>query len=177
VAKQYFLVFVIRNSKTDLSFHVSQATSERLAYILAEREWQSPGFLRFATMDGQSIAINLEQVQAIRYLWEPFPFVCVDVITDEKNDEEKDGDGDGDVVSIHLRDSETPISTYPSYPEELCDFFDALESAPESQRFPAFHDEDGELLQINAREIVWVKAPTHLIDEGITNLFGGDTAP
>lgn len=181
MTKQYFLVFVVRNYKTNLSFQVSLGTSERLAGILEDRDWQSPGFFQFETMDGRTVAINLEQVQAIRYLWEPFPVTYADVTTDEEKggteDEDGDEDGDGDTVSIYLRDSETPISTYPPYPEELYDFFAALESAPQSQRFPAFHDEDGELLQINAREIVWATAPTHLIDEDVISPIEGDIEP
>lgn len=109
MTKQYYLVFVVRNYKTDLSFEVSLHTSNRLARILENREWQSPGFFHFETMDGRTVAINLEQVQAIRYLWEPFPVIYADVTTDE----EKGGTEDGDTVSIYLRDSETPISTYP----------------------------------------------------------------
>lgn len=159
VAKSYLLLFKVRGYKEDLLFEVRRGTSERLRMVLGDREWKKPGFFHFDTVDGRTVAINLELVQAVRYLWE---------VTELPPDETRH---DG-LVLIHFRDSEEPLSAYTHSPEQLFDAFRALEDVPNGEGFPSFEDEDGEILQINAHEVVWIVAPTHLVDEGSDEILG-----
>lgn len=155
---------MVRNYREHLIFEVRRDTSKRLRLVLDDREWNKPGFFHFDTVDGRTVAINLELVQAVRYLWEPS-----ELPPDETRHE-------GEVL-IQFRGSDTPLSTFATCPEQLFDFFFMLEHVPGATSFPAFEDEDGELLQINAHEVVWVVAPTHLIDAGSDEILGDSDKP
>ena len=154
MAKRYYLRFLIRNQSEDLLCEVRQGESSRLSSILDDVEWpfDTTRFFRFNTVDGRSVAVNLSDVQAVRFLWDPTPL---------PPDTTRD---DGEIL-ISLRGRREPLKTYTDWPEQLSGLFMELDLAPDSVAFPKFDDEDGEPLQLNAREIVWITAPAHIVEE------------
>jgi len=65
-----------------------------------------------------------------------------------------------------LRGRRKPLQEHTDEPEQLYDLFANLQHGPDVVAYPSFDDEDGEPLQLNAREVVWISAPTHLLDDG-----------
>ena len=154
MAKRYFLSFLICDQDDPLLCEVRKSESDRLASILAEANDSSlTEFFWFKTVDGKSIAINLRFVQVARFLWEPA----------ESPSDTARNEG---MVYICLRGRHLPLETYTESPDRLFELFMNLQYGPDVVPFPKFDDEDGETLQLNAREVVWVMAPTHLIEEG-----------
>ncbi|MBI3147340.1 MAG: hypothetical protein HYZ17_02365 [Betaproteobacteria bacterium] len=110
-------------------------------------------FFWFETVGGESVIVNLSDVQAVRYLWDP-----AEAPSDLKRSES--------AIQIQLRGRATVLEESAEDSEELYGFFSDLEQGAEGVAFPSFTDIDGEPLQLNAREVVWVIAPAHLLDEG-----------
>ena len=74
---------------------------------------------------------------------------------------------DGGAILISLRGRREPLKTYTDWPEQLAELFRDLELGPDLVAFPKFDDEDGEPLQLNAREIVWITAPAHIVKDDL----------
>ena len=98
--------------------------------------------------------INFTDIQAARCLWEP--------VRGPRDRTQYDGS-----VQIELR-GRTELLEDASYDEAegIYDLFTFLEMGPVSQTFQSFRDEDGEMLFINEREVVWIEAPLSLIEKG-----------
>ena len=98
MAKTHHLRFLIRNRTDDLIVEVRKQIVDRLQLRLDSDA--SPavrdGFFWFDTVDGRSIAINLEDVQAVRLLWNVAAHPS-DTVRYEGN------------TSIFLRDRAAPI--------------------------------------------------------------------
>jgi hypothetical protein len=155
MAKRHFLRFLIRNRKDDLIFEVRSQEADRLQQTLDQANGTSHSceFFWFDTVDGQSVVLNLLYVQAVRFLWEPV----------RNPPDLKISDGP---VRIMLRDRSEPIEEYTEDFDLLYNMFTNLQYGPEIVAFSSFIDGDGELLQLNAKEVLWVVAPTHLLSEG-----------
>jgi len=155
MTKKYFLLFLIRNQSSNLVFETRKQEAERLAKILdnAEPPSELMSFFWFNTLDGRSVAINLSDVQAVRFLWDPTD-LPTDILRDEGG------------IRIYLRGRDKPLEEDTDDPDQLYDFFTNLEHGQNVVAYPKFDDVDGEPLQFNASEIVLVIAPTHLLDEG-----------
>jgi len=154
MAKRYFLSFLIRNQADPLVCEVRNKETDRLEEMLAKATSSNPAvFFSFDTVDGTSVAINLTDVQAVRFLWDPAELP-------------PDTSRDNGMIRICLRGRAELLETDTESPDQLFGLFFDLEHGPDNFPYPSFEDEDGELVQLNAREIVWVMAPTHLLDEG-----------
>lgn len=72
MAKSHYLRFLIRNRADDLIVEVRKQTADRLRLRLDSDDSQAvrDGFFWFDTVDGRSIAINFEDVQGVRLLWD-----------------------------------------------------------------------------------------------------------
>jgi hypothetical protein len=160
MAKRYSLVFLVRGQE-DLSFEVREKESERLDKVLSGSS--AAEFFWFDSLDGRSVVINLTFVQAVRHLW--------DASRGASDSLRYEGG-----ISIYLRGRPEPVQTYTESPDELFNLFYALESGAEFSRFPGFMDEDGEWFSLNPAELVWISAPTHLIEDGrrVVEAEGGD---
>lgn len=137
-------------------FEVREKDSDRLHDVLnnAMKLENIQDFFWFETVDGLSVSLNLSALQAVRFLWDP---------SIGPSDLER---GSGGIV-IRLKGRQKALFIkHTEYLDRLYDFFTNLESGPANVPFPTLIDEDGELLQLNAREILWVVSPTHLLDEG-----------
>ncbi len=156
MAKQYLINLLIKGLPEDIEFEVRESEWSRIqaAFDGAELFYEESRFLLFDTLEGLSVGVSIKDVQAIRFLWNP-----VDFPSDQKRKE--------DSVHVWIRGRETPISAdTDENKESLFAFFVCLESGAESVRFPSFDDEDGEIFQVNASEVVLVTAPLHEINEG-----------
>jgi hypothetical protein len=163
MAKQHSLHFLLRGSAEDLTCEVRQDESDRVASILADNQAASngPRFLWFKTLDGRSVAINMADVQAVRFLWDPAA-LPPDAVRSE------------DLVRILLRDRKEPLEEYTEDPDQLHNLFVNLELGPDVVAYPKFDDQDGEPLQLNPHEVVWISAPSHLLDEGARMVSEGE---
>lgn len=155
MAKLHFLNFLLRDQPNDLVCEVRAKECDRLRDALISRSSSEvmPDFFAFDTVDGRTVAINLAHVQAVRYLWDPAKFP-----SDLKRD--------SGIINICLRGREKTLEEYTENPEQLTVLFSILENGSDVEAFPSFLDGDGEELQLNAKEIVWVAAPSHLLKEG-----------
>lgn len=72
MVKRFFLRFIVRG-EDDLVFEVRKCESDRLRDVLhnAAKLGSLHEFFWFDTVDGVSVVLNLSDVQAIRFLWDP----------------------------------------------------------------------------------------------------------
>lgn len=152
--KRFFLSFSMRGHDKPTIFEVTEKIQDELE-IEMERlcRGESRTFYSFSTIDGQSVAMNFKFVQAIRFLWEP-AFI-------ERSEDKYDG-----LVRIWLDGAKAPIEASTTEPVPLYDFYTSVGYGPEVEACPSFLDEDGELIAINAKELVYLVAPTAVIEEG-----------
>jgi len=73
---------------------------------------------------------------------------------------------DEGVICILLRARPRLLETCTEAPDRLYEVFAHLDFGSDVVHFQKFETEDrsGETVQINAREVVWMMAPTHLIE-------------
>lgn len=155
MAKTHHIRFLIRNQADDLIVQVREPDADRLVERLGPDvgEVTREGFFWFSTVDGRSIVINLEDVQAVRVLW--------DATTLPPDTLRHSGE-----IAIYLRGRATPIEDNTDDLVSLYDLFTNLEFGPGTMPYPFLVDEDGEPIYLNAREVVMVIAPTHSLQEG-----------
>ena len=153
MAEQHFLRFALHNETEDLIFEVRKGDSERLEHILksATFDEDNPTPFYFHSLDGRAVVINLRQVQAVRFLWEPVAAPS-DMVVNE------------DLILIKLRGRAETLDVFSEDWDQVFLAFYDLEMGVRA--YPSFLDEDGELLTISARELVWMSAPAHLVEEG-----------
>lgn len=153
MATNHFLRFIMRNSNEDILVQVREAESDRLRASLDNSNFSMVKFFWFDTVDGKSVIINLSELQAVRYLWNP---------TGSPSDHIRNEGA----IQVFLKGKDSPIELGTEELAQLYDFFGSLENGPDVEPYPSFVDEDGELIQFNSTEIVMVTAPTHMLDEG-----------
>ena len=152
MTKTYHIRFLLKNQADDLIVEVRKSEADRLTERLATGAVMRTGFFWFETVDGRSIALNLEDVQAVRFLW--------DMTSLPSDTVRYDGQ-----LSIYLRGRATPIEDSTAHIEAVYDLFTNLEYGPETVPYPSIVDEDGELIYFDAREVVMVIAPIHMLQE------------
>lgn len=156
MAKNYFLRFLLRNHADDLIFAIREEESARLDAFLNNNEdekTEATRFFWFSSLDGHSVLVNLTEIQAVRLLWDPAEYPSDSIRYDGP-------------IRILLRGREEPLEEYTNSPEQLHVLFINFEQGALSVPYPGFDDEDGEPLLLNPKEVVWIIAPTHLLDEG-----------
>lgn len=160
MAKNYTLVFMLRNQSSDLAFPVRESEQDRLRSILSTERMHpiDTEFFWFDTIDGRGVAINLADLQAVRYLW--------DAAVLPPDSTRFDGG-----VEICLRGRSELLHTCTDDAVSIFDFFTNLQYGPEIVSFPQFNDEDGETMQFNSREIVWAVASKELLDAGCREIL------
>jgi len=106
------------------------------------------------TIDGKCVAVNMAQIQAVNILWEPT--TCYEDLM------HYDGP-----IKIIIKNRKEVMESYTDNPDELYEFYTILDLGPhEVGTFAGFTDMDGELLQLNMHELVYIEAPSSLTDEG-----------
>lgn len=153
MAETHFLRFTIAHQKDDLIFEVRKRESDRLQERLNNLTDPKSEFFWFNSIDGLSVILNMGDVQAVRFLWD-----AVAAAPDFRRSESR--------IEIQLRGRSNILEEYTEDPDRLFDLFTNLQHGPDVVAFPQFLDVDGEQLQLNAAEVVWITAPTHLLDEG-----------
>ncbi len=155
MTKQYYLSLLLRDELDFIAYQVDENECNRLRNVLSTRGNSSSmsDFFLFDTALGRTVVMNLDQVQAVRYLWQ------AENVSSKPNEESL-------AINIRLSGRAIPLKEYTEDPEPLYTLFSLLEYGSDEEAFPSFIDEDGELIQLNAKEIVWIDAPTHIIKEG-----------
>lgn len=157
--KNYALVFFIRDQDC-LRFNVRMKESDKLYKLLDDESIPSDTirFFSFETVDKRKVAINLSEVQAVRFPWES-PHDTMDA-----RPEDKFGDG---AVHILLRGHAQPMEEYPDSPEALCDLFHGLNLVPDEIEPYCRYVVEGEPLVLCVKDVVWLAAPLSLYREGL----------
>jgi len=115
---------------------------------------ETKGFFVSETIDGKNVAINLSHIQAVNILWEP--------TTSYEDLKHYEGP-----ITIRLKHRKTPIETYTDAPDELHEFFTSLDLGPEiTGFFGGFLDIEGEEMLFNTQEMLYMEAPSCVVDEG-----------
>lgn len=154
MAKIYSLVVFIRDREQPFHFIVDKGDYDRLARILDQAgDRMSPSFFWCDTSDDRSVILNLQAVQAVRFLWDG-PFGSRDRETRDVS------------IEIYMRGREEPVDADTDTPDSIHYFFSQLELDPKMFPFPSFVDSDGEELYVNSSEVDLVIAPKDLMDEG-----------
>lgn len=120
--------------------------------------------LVFAASKGRTCAIDQAEVQAVRFLWDP-------IIVPP------DGTRDQGMIEATSRRRAEPLEVDVAYPDEVSEMFLMLDCGSEVGSFLGFHEEDGELLQLNPKEVVWRAVPTRLLLASGDDLAAGDDGP
>ena len=151
---RHFLKIILRGEAQPLHVEVRKQVIDRFRLITEQtRVAPDPGsFFCFDSVDGKTFAVNLGLVQAVHILWEPSH--AEDLTRYE-----------GPIV-VAFRDRKEHSEVHADAPEELYGFFIDLDAGAEIAPFPGFDDEDGERFIVNAREMVYIIAPFHLVEEG-----------
>lgn len=153
--QRYYLRFILKGNDQDLIHEVSKDRWDQLRMQLSERraDTSPAAFICFDTENGRSIAINPDQLQAVCYLWN---------LAAPRRDAATD-----DVWSmLKLVGKEPWALGFVDDAVSVFDFFCALELGCDMEPFPSFKDEDGELIQVRAEEVVWFDVPTQLLARG-----------
>lgn len=155
--------FLIRNRSDDLIVEVRKQEVDRLQTRLGSGsgEMVRSGFFWFDTVDGRSIALNLEDVQAVRFLW--------DMASLPSDTIRYDGQ-----LSVYFRGRAAPVEDNTEHVEDVYDLFTNLEHGPDTVPYPNIVDEDGELIYFDAREVVMVIAPSHMLQDGERRIANQD---
>jgi len=141
---------MFRERAQDLVVPVRKAESDRLEMALSAACAGEARFCVFDTLEGRTFALNLAELQAARFLWEPSA-LPPDNVRDEGT------------IEVLLRGRADPLEVGAADPGEVSDLFLTLDCGSELCRYVGFQDEDDELLQLNPKEVVWLAAPTHLL--------------
>jgi hypothetical protein len=155
MSKNYYLRFLLKNQADDFTFEVRKEEADRLDHFYQHHviARDDSFFFWLRSTNGRSIIINLAEVQAVRFLWDPAQFPSDDIRGKEQ-------------VEILFRGRQKPLSEFAEAPDQLYDLFSNLQLGDAALENPYLLDIDGEVMQLNRHEIVWITAPTHLLDEG-----------
>lgn len=154
-SKRFHLVFFIRGLSDQVVFEVAEEVSD---WLSAEIEGlcsadSTAKVHQFDTVDGQSVSINFEFVQSVRFLWEP-AFIA------------SEGDEYDGAIRIWRRGVDDPIEASYDDPVQVYDFYTNVGFGTSVVPCPSFVDEDGELLVLNAKELLYMVVPTEAVHEG-----------
>ena len=160
--KQYLVSFLVKGFPETVEFEVREHDWSRIQTLFEQGQFLDEArFIVFDSLDGRSVGISILDVQCVRYLWNP-----VELPADLKHND--------DPVTVWIRNRAVPITARADQPDALSAFFLSLESGASCVRFPGFEDEDGELFQVSALEVVMATAPAYEINEGLRSMLGED---
>lgn len=132
-------------------FPVSKEEADRFQRCFDGRK---DAFFVFNTHRGTHVALNLTHVQVANLLWDPLGRIQLD-------------SGESSYwVCLHVR-NRAPVLSSISEPVELADVLFRLDLAPvECNEVLSFMDEDGELIMFDPAALLYLEAPTPLVELG-----------
>ncbi|APW37178.1 hypothetical protein RD110_08165 [Rhodoferax koreense] len=143
--KRYFFSFLMRGEAERMIFEVAEQEQIRLSACLETFDpSQTIGFFGFDSTDGQSVHLNLAELQVARQLWEP--------IWISREAEEYEGG-----VKLKFRDRPEIFDEFVE-PEDCMTLVEGL--ADESTLFVTFVDGDGEEYVFAKPHLIWAIVPT-----------------
>ncbi len=158
----YRLLFLIRGIVDGFSFQIERQVGERLQHVVSEEEQDDDirAFFRFESKDGQQIAVSIEDIETINYLFESgVPLTPESSIMAEEADDLYD-------VMLYFRNRVEPIQCVVEGREELDNVFVELETEPFMlTKFLSFTDEDGEMVMFNTQHLVLFIVKKHVWSE------------
>ncbi len=150
----HFLQFLLRGDDMDFSFEVREHEAHEVrSRVDSYAALDSEMFIRFRTVDGTTVMLNMMDVQAVRHYWNLAVAVTDDTISEKP-------------LTIYLRGRPEPIEEFGVEPDQIFDLFSSIGEGPVIREVSSFIDEDGEPLYFRVREVVCATAPTQLVAEG-----------
>jgi hypothetical protein len=153
----FFLNFHFEGLDDYLTYRVNKKTYDRVRRNLNEAD---NDFCWLSTLEGREVAISLNHIEFVHFLWEPKEGRII--MEDENSSEKKYA------IYIHFQSKKTPFICGSDEAEEVYDLFHNLEMGifPD-EPWLSFEDEDGEEIVFDARKILYVEAPSDLVNEGM----------
>jgi len=156
MTKRFYLRFILNDRNEDAVFEVRKKESDRLQSILGNLHnpiSNEDNFFWFDTIDGRSVILNFRYLQVVRYLWNASKSIP-DVLHYEGP------------IKVFLRGRENPLELITEDYDILYDFFTNLQHGSDVVPSPYFIDIDGEIIQFNPSEIIFVESPSYILLEG-----------
>lgn len=156
MVKRFYLRFILNDLTEDVVFEVREKESDRLQSILGGLNKpisNEDNFFWFDSIDGISVILNLRYLQVVRYLWDASESIP-DVLHYEGR------------IKVFLRGRKNPLELTTEDYDILYDFFANLEHGTDRVPCPYFIDIDGEIIQFNPSEIIFVESPSYVLLEG-----------
>ena len=155
MAIEYSVRFLLSDEMEDLTFKVQEEHWGRLQDVLNNglEITQPRKFFAFRTGDGRAVAISLRDVLAMRFL-------------SYDTDLPSDPTISNGPILIRLRGRRQPLEVVSSALDKLADLVMFLEINPDDVPYPALRDKHDQVLRLSTSQIVWITAPSHLVDEG-----------
>jgi hypothetical protein len=146
----YRLLLLIRGIEDEFDFYIVRQVGERLQRAVSdEKEDARPSFFYFESSDDQRIAVLIEDIEAIHYLFES------GIPVTQQTDVPAEEDSDLYDVLIYFRTRAEPMQCVVEGREELDNIFEELEGEPDIlSKFLSFTDEEGEVVTINTQHVV-----------------------
>jgi len=155
-----YTIWLFFRGQADYAYEVSQDDYERLAGWLNNPD-DMGRFFWFSSSNGYNIAINLDYLQAVRFLWDPdYEALGIGHVIDDVERTEKSG------ITVSLVNQTDFLHLNSQNPDRVYDFFTELEYGYKTIPYPSFIDEDGESIYISSKELVWISAPSSMLEEG-----------
>jgi hypothetical protein len=152
MAKQFALLFILRDAPKDLLLQVRGRTSDHLLDYLATRlQVSGPEFYEVETLEGNTVLVNLACVQGARFLWD-----AAEAPPDHLRGDEK--------IKIQFKGRPVPFEERTEDPDTVFHLFLNVQHDPMTAA--EFTDEDDEVFSPHPHELVWISAPTHLLRQG-----------
>ena len=138
-------------------YPIDEGTAKVMKDYLNEVEGKSWPFHWFQTIHGLDVAVSQDGIEVVNLLYE----------IGERNHKKRDPDNDFDLV-IHFKGRRTlPQECDVAYPKELTRLFLALNKGyDENGPFLSFVDQDDEPVILDARKILYVEAPSEVVEKG-----------
>jgi hypothetical protein len=157
---QYFLVFYLEGRDEPLIYEVDGDTSERVRRSL---EGTPDSFCCFSTTENRELAICFQHIELVQFLWQPRAEM-------ETEDHVDSNEGDYEVI-IHFHNRSEPFKCNAAHPIEIYDLFDSLQLGTYiDDPFLSFTDEDGELVVLDGRKLLYVETSSEIIGEGLKEM-------
>lgn len=113
-------------------------------------------FCCFETLNSVHVAISLQSIELVNFLWDPAELRALD-----------GGQDKGYNILIRYKTRCEPYCCYTDDPEGVADLFFHLDAGfTKFEPFESFWDEDNEEVVIDARKVLYIEASSELVNEG-----------
>jgi hypothetical protein len=172
----YILNIQLQNHDEIVGYILDEKEFERVKQILLEIDRSFP-FCWFTTRNGRDVIISVESIEYVHFLFET-GIPSKDNDSKKKNNYEEDYCEEENEILIQFKSKSEPNKFSTAYPIEISEIFHSLDLNPDNPLF-YFTDDDGETVVFDSRKILYIEAPSLIIEEGdreFESEFDGDNS-